>query len=74
MSSKSDAPVGGAEPGFPHRFQKLKAEAHRQMVESIDLSKLGTWKPDRLRREEWTGTRQWLTSPGALQQATLIRR
>jgi pilus assembly protein CpaF len=51
MTSKSETPVGGAEPGFAHRFQKLKAEAHRQMVESIDLSKLSTWKPDRLRRE-----------------------
>jgi pilus assembly protein CpaF len=40
-----------ADPGFANRFQKLKAEAHRQMVESIDLSKLSTWKPDRLRKE-----------------------
>src|ERR1700736_1023664 len=51
MTSKSETPVGRAEPGFAHRFQKLKAETHRQMVELIDLTKLGTWKPDRLRRE-----------------------
>src|SRR5438270_13906084 len=49
MSSPYETATGG--PGFAQRFQKLKAEAHRQMVESIDLSKLSTWKPDRLRRE-----------------------
>jgi pilus assembly protein CpaF len=37
--------------GFAQRFQRLKADTHRQMVESIDLSKLSTWKPERLRRE-----------------------
>jgi pilus assembly protein CpaF len=51
MTSRSETAVDSADSGFAHRFQRLKAEAHRQMVESIDLSKLGTWKPDRLRRE-----------------------
>ncbi|MCI0455827.1 MAG: CpaF family protein [Gemmataceae bacterium] len=36
---------------FAHRFQKLKADIHRQLVEMIDLSRVGHWKPDRLRRE-----------------------
>ncbi|HMP59313.1 MAG TPA: CpaF family protein [Gemmatales bacterium] len=33
------------------RFQQLKADIHRQLVEMIDLSKLGHWPQDRLRRE-----------------------
>src|SRR5436309_2244341 len=33
------------------RFQKLKAEIHRQLVETIDISLIAKWKPERLRRE-----------------------
>src|SRR5437868_1103232 len=33
------------------RFQRIKSDTHRKMVEIIDLSKLSTWKPDRLRHE-----------------------
>ena len=33
------------------RFQKLKAEIHRQLVEGLDLSRLHLLKPERLRRE-----------------------
>lgn len=33
------------------RQQKLKADIHRQMVEMLDISKLGHWPEDRLRRE-----------------------
>src|SRR5947209_13425485 len=33
------------------RFQQLKAEIHRQLVEMIDISRLDRVKPDRLRRE-----------------------
>ena len=40
--SKSDLAV---------RFQKLKAEIHRQLVEGLDLSRLHLLKPERLRRE-----------------------
>lgn len=36
---------------FAQRFQKLKADTHRQLVEMIDLSKLGHWKQERLQRE-----------------------
>ena len=36
---------------FEHRFQKLKADIHRQIVEMLDISKLSRWKPERLRRE-----------------------
>jgi pilus assembly protein CpaF len=38
-------------PSFPQRFQKLKADTHRQLVEMIDLSKLGHWKHERLQKE-----------------------
>jgi pilus assembly protein CpaF len=34
-----------------HRFQRLKADVHRQLVEMIDVSRLGTMNPDQLRRE-----------------------
>src|SRR5579883_1521219 len=36
---------------FALRFQKLKADIHRQLVEMIDISQLGNWTQDRLRRE-----------------------
>jgi len=36
---------------FALRFQKLKAEVHRRIVEAIDLNKLSRWNQDRLRRE-----------------------
>jgi pilus assembly protein CpaF len=36
---------------FPQRFQKIKYDIHRQLVEMIDLSKLDQVKPERLRRE-----------------------
>src|SRR2546421_11159028 len=33
------------------RFQRLKADIHRQIVEMLDISKLEKVKPDRLRRD-----------------------
>jgi pilus assembly protein CpaF len=36
---------------FEQRFQKLKADIHRQIVEMLDISKLSRGKPERLRRE-----------------------
>ena len=33
------------------RQQKLKSDIHRQMVEMLDVSKLGHWPEDRLRKE-----------------------
>jgi pilus assembly protein CpaF len=33
------------------RQQRLKADIHRQMVEMLDVTKLGHWPEDRLRRE-----------------------
>jgi pilus assembly protein CpaF len=36
---------------FAQRFQKLKFDVHRQLVEMIDLSKLEQVKPERLRHE-----------------------
>jgi pilus assembly protein CpaF len=36
---------------LPTRFPKLKAEMHRRIVETIDISQIARWKPDRLRRE-----------------------
>jgi pilus assembly protein CpaF len=38
-------------PSMEQRFQRLKADIHRQLVEMIDISKLSHWKPERLRRE-----------------------
>jgi pilus assembly protein CpaF len=42
--------TAGDEP-FARRFQRVKASIHRQIVETIDLAKLGRWRPDRLRQE-----------------------
>src|SRR4051812_12449201 len=33
------------------RFQRLKAEIHRVMVEALDISQISQWPPQRLRRE-----------------------
>ncbi len=33
------------------RFQMIKAEIHTRLVETLDLSRLNSWKPDRLRYE-----------------------
>ena len=43
--------LSNSSPSFALRFQKLKADIHRQLVEMLDISKLGHWKPERLRRE-----------------------
>jgi pilus assembly protein CpaF len=44
-------PAGKASDPFSHRFQKLKADIHRKLVEMLDLSRLTHWRPERLRRE-----------------------
>jgi pilus assembly protein CpaF len=36
---------------FAQRFQQIKADIHRQIVEALDLSRLGRWKQERLRKE-----------------------
>ncbi|MCE9534492.1 MAG: CpaF family protein [Planctomycetes bacterium] len=33
------------------RFQRLKGEIHQRIVEMLDLSRLNSWKPERLRQE-----------------------
>jgi pilus assembly protein CpaF len=53
--------------GAANRFQKLKAETHRQMVERMDLSKLATWHPDRLREEVRTMAAELAKSAPELQ-------
>jgi pilus assembly protein CpaF len=44
-------PNDPAQVPFALRFQKLKADIHRRIVETLDISKLDRWKPERLRRE-----------------------
>jgi len=54
---------------FSLRFQKLKAEIHGQLVEMLDISKLGHWKQDRLKREVRTlASRLAQASPEMLNQ------
>jgi pilus assembly protein CpaF len=33
------------------RFQKIKTEVHRQIVETLDISRIAKWKKDRVHRE-----------------------
>jgi pilus assembly protein CpaF len=47
----SQAPAANDAAPFNLRFQKLKAEMHRQLIEILDISAINTWKPERLRRE-----------------------
>lgn len=51
MATLTDNPGNKPAPSFAQRFQKLKADAHRQIVETIDLTKLGHWKQERLHKE-----------------------
>ncbi len=37
--------------GFNTRYHRLKTEIHKRIVETIDLSKLNRWDPQRMRRE-----------------------
>src|SRR5205814_5286694 len=46
MQEADAAPVSPSQ-----RFQQLKADIHRQLVEMLDISKLERLKPERLRRE-----------------------
>jgi pilus assembly protein CpaF len=52
MATNNIRPSNGSSPaGYAQRFQKLKAKIHSQIVEMLDISKLGRWKQERLRRE-----------------------
>jgi pilus assembly protein CpaF len=51
MGTAWDKPDNTSDPSFARRFQTIKASVHRQIVEAIDLTKLGRWRPERLRRE-----------------------
>src|SRR5262245_58641959 len=37
--------------GFNTRYHRLKTDIHKRIVETIDLSKLNRWDPQRMRRE-----------------------
>jgi pilus assembly protein CpaF len=50
-SASSSTSSGSNAAPFAQRFQKIKAEIHRQLVETLDISRLSHWKPERLRRE-----------------------
>ncbi len=51
MWPQSIAELTGATRAPEQRFQKLKAEIHRQLIEMLDVSRLERLKPERLRRE-----------------------
>jgi pilus assembly protein CpaF len=38
-------------PPLPPRFHKIKADIHKRIVETLDLSKLNKWKQERLKKE-----------------------
>jgi pilus assembly protein CpaF len=38
-------------PSAGQRYQQIKAEIHKVLVESVDVARLNRWQPDRLRRE-----------------------
>ncbi len=48
------------------RFQKLKAEIHKRIVETLDLTKLSAWTEDRLRQEVRTLATEMTRSAGDL--------
>jgi pilus assembly protein CpaF len=51
MATAVGTQVNGGEAGHADRFQKLRTEIHRQVVEMIDVSKLGRLSSERLRNE-----------------------
>jgi pilus assembly protein CpaF len=44
-------PVSDEQPSAEKRFQTASSVIHNKLVEMIDISKLGHWKPERLQRE-----------------------
>src|SRR5262249_31482573 len=51
MISVANGPDKASKNDLALRFQNLKAQIHRQLVEGLDISRLHQIKPDRLRRE-----------------------
>src|SRR5438128_1960330 len=51
MVSAAATTNGSARNELALRFQRLKSEIHRQLIEGLDLSRLHVVKPERLRRE-----------------------
>ena len=55
---------------FADRYHRLKTDIHRRVVETLDLSRLNRWEPDRLRREVRTlAARQAAAAPELLNEA-----
>jgi pilus assembly protein CpaF len=48
---RTDQPVNLMPAPLPPRFNKIKADIHKRIVETLDLSKLNKWKQDRLQKE-----------------------
>ncbi len=58
-----------ADDGFTTRYHRLKTDIHRRIVETIDLSKLNRWNPQRIRREiRGLATQLCATSPELLNE------
>jgi pilus assembly protein CpaF len=51
MWQKQQTPHPSGQTAFAHHFQRLKADIHRRLVETVEVSMLSRWKPERLRRE-----------------------
>jgi pilus assembly protein CpaF len=58
MFSFSRNKTAQSEPSFAERFQKLKMDLHRQLMEMLDLSQLDAVKPEQLKREIRALTRE----------------
>jgi pilus assembly protein CpaF len=48
---RTDLPINLMPAPLPPRFNKLKADIHKRIVETLDLSKLNKWKQERLQKE-----------------------
>jgi pilus assembly protein CpaF len=51
LRTAHDQTPGKKDTSLALRLQKLKADIHRQLVESLDLSRINRLKPEKLRRE-----------------------
>src|SRR5262249_11209012 len=51
MWQLASSPPSETETPFPQRYQKLKSDIHRQLVETVDITMLGRWRPGRRHSE-----------------------
>ena len=67
-------PATDEQPSAEKRFQAASSTIHNKLVEMIDISKLGHWKPERLQREIETAHGRQIEGIGPVREWTEKRQ